>query len=510
MHMKKFICFFLLFCILLPSAQAETQFSDAKEGDWFFENIYSMTEMGYIKGYPDKTFRPGKNITAAEFVSVAARVKGLSPSHSQVGHWAGGLLQAALELGWYDWDEIPPDAARYDQPITRQLAVKIVMKAFMPDKRGDYVTESAKMADFALLDGRYYEAVLAAYAAGVVQGDEKGCFSPKATLTRAEACAMLMRAQRAADGLKNDVCKEDKTIVAVRGGVSTNGQLRVEGRALLNKNGEVVVLRGMSSHGVQWFPQFLSKKAIESTAANGANLFRIAMYTAENGYIADKSMKNAVFAAVDAAIALDMYVIIDWHILSDGNPKTYENEAKEFFREAAERYSGEQGVLYEICNEPNGAVTWEDDVKPYAEDIIDVIRAESPEAVILVGSPNWSQDLHEAAKMPIDRENIMYTCHFYAGTHQGWLRDRITDCKLPVFVSEWGMSRADGSGGVFKEEAEKWLEFMAQNNISWANWSYCDKNETSAAVRVGADPSDGISYDELTESGRFVFECFGK
>ena len=102
----------------------------------------------------------------------------------------------------------------------------------------------------------------------------------------------------------------------------------------------------------------------------------------------------------------------------------------------------------------------------------------------------------------------MYTCHFYAGTHTEWLRQRIADCGLPVFVSEWGTSAADGSGGVYLEESRKWIDFMNERGISRVNWSLCDKNESSAALVPGADADDGISMDELSESGRFVFEQF--
>jgi endoglucanase len=164
-------------------------------------------------------------------------------------------------------------------------------------------------------------------------------------------------------------------------------------------------------------------------------------------------------------------------------------------------------VLYEICNEPNGNVTWNDNVKPYAETVIPVIRTNT-NAIILVGGPTWSQDLHEAAKNPINAENIMYTCHFYAGTHTDWLRQRIADCGLPVFVSEWGTSAADGNGGVYLDEAQRWIDFMSERGISWANWSLCDKNESSAALVNGANVNDGISEDELTESGKFVFKNF--
>lgn len=295
---------------------------------------------------------------------------------------------------------------------------------------------------------------------------------------------------------------------AINGGVSQNGALKVAGKQLCNARGEAVVLRGMSSHGVQWYGNFLSRECIKSTADAGANLFRIAMYTDENGYISNPALKQQVIAAADTAAALDMYVIIDWHILNDGNPNTYRDEARAFFTEMAQRYSDNPAVIFEICNEPNGNISWSSDVKPYAEDIIAAIR-EYSNAVILVGSPTWSQDLHEAAQNPIEGyENIMYTCHFYAGTHTQWLRDRIINCGLPVFVSEWGLSDASGSGGIYMEEGLRWLTFMEENNISWANWSLCDKSESSAAVISGADISDGISTQELSESGKAVFEAF--
>lgn len=263
----------------------------------------------------------------------------------------------------------------------------------------------------------------------------------------------------------------------------------------------------MSSHGLQWFGSFVTENAIKATADYGANLFRCAMYTAEGGYLNNPSVKETLISAVDSAIKQNMYVIIDWHILSDGDPLANLRQAAEFFGEMSKRYADCPAVLYEICNEPNGSVTWADSVKPYAEHIIPVIRANS-NGIILVGSPTWSQDLHEAAAAPLTAENIMYTCHFYAGTHTDWLRRRIADCGLPVFVSEWGTSAADGNGGVCLDEAQKWIDFMREHGISWANWSLCDKNESSAALTGGADVNNGISQDELTESGKFVFKNF--
>ena len=272
-----------------------------------------------------------------------------------------------------------------------------------------------------------------------------------------------------------------------------------------------VVLHGMSSHGLQWFGNFASSGAIGATASYGANLFRAAMYTAENGYLSDKTgMYARLCAAVDAAIARNMYVIIDWHILSDANPRSHQGEAKAFFKKVSARYAGTPNVLYEICNEPNGGTSWKD-VKTYAEAVIPVIRNNSPRAVILVGTPTWSQDVDLAAADPLSFGNIMYVCHFYAGTHFAFLREKVSTALskgAPIFVTEWGTSDASGNGGVFTKEAATWLSFLAQHKISWANWSLCDKSESSAALKPGANADDGISSSELSASGKFVFARF--
>nr|WP_290462150.1 glycoside hydrolase family 5 protein [Acutalibacter muris] len=251
---------------------------------------------------------------------------------------------------------------------------------------------------------------------------------------------------------------------------------------------------------------------MKNTAKFGANLFRVAMYTGENGYLSQpEKIKEQAVTAIDAAIKQDMYVIIDWHILSDGNPMDHIKESKAFFTEIAKRYKDEPAVIYEICNEPNGGADWKRDIKPYAQELVKTIRGQSEKGVILIGSSTWSQDVHLAAADPVDGENLMYTLHFYAGTHGQWLRDRADaalKAGLPLFVSEWGTSSADGSGGVFPEESKKWLDFLDKKGISWANWSLCDKSETSAALKPGTSPNKSWTRNDLSESGKFVFDNF--
>ena len=514
--MKTMLRRLLVLCLLagLLSVCAAEAFSDVSQKDWYYGAVTRMAEEGMVLGDPEGTFRPEDPITAAEFVAVTARIAGLGAQQRQTGHWAGDIMAAALAAGWYDWDEIPPTGERFDLPISRQLAVKIMMRAILPWARGDYLTESAKIADFAALDGRYYDPVLAAYGAGIILGDAEGTFRHKDGLSRAEACTIFLRAEDQAGGVPPapgpapSPSPLPDPVQPVRGGVRDNGWLQFKGARLCNQTGEPVVLRGMSTHGLQWYDGFTCAQSIRNTASWGANLFRVAMYTGEGGYLTQpEAMKRRLTQAVDNALAQDMYVIIDWHILSDGNPSDHTEEAVAFFTEMAERYSGEPGVLYEICNEPNGSVSWSGDVKPYAEQVIRAIRKQSPRAVILVGSPTWSQDVHLAAADPLDGENLMYTLHFYAGTHGAWLRQRAAEAMdqgLPIFVSEWGTSDASGSGGVYARETGEWMAFLRERGVSWANWSLCDKNESSAALKPGTAPDRAWGAADLTESGRLV------
>jgi endoglucanase len=294
--------------------------------------------------------------------------------------------------------------------------------------------------------------------------------------------------------------------------VSRYGQLSVKGAALVDASGKPVQLAGISSHGLQWFPKFANEQVIGWLKDDWKiDIWRAAMYTDENGYIANPSVKNRVVSSIEAAVKLGLYVIIDWHILHDNNPQTHKAKAIEFFSEMAQKYGAYPNVIYEICNEPNGnGVTWKNDIKPYAEEVIAEIRKYDSDNIIVVGTPNWSQRVDDAAKDPItSSSNIMYTLHFYAGTHGKQLRDiasKALNAGLPIFVTEWGTTQASGDAGVYKKESLEWLSFLKARNLSWLNWSLADKSEDSALLLPGADlkGSGGWKEADLSESGKFV------
>ena len=237
----------------------------------------------------------------------------------------------------------------------------------------------------------------------------------------------------------------------------------MSGTDLVDQNGEKIQLYGVSTHGLAWFPQYVNEDAFRTLHDDWKiNCVRLALYTDEYGGYANggdkESLKNIIRNGITYATNQDMYVIVDWHVLNDRDPGVHKADALAFFEEITAEYADYTNIIYEICNEPNGYATWES-VKSYANEVIPVIRAHDEDAVILVGSPTWSQDIDKAAANPLDFDNIMYTLHFYADTHRDDLRTRLDTCinnGLPVFISEFGTCDASGNGGNNFDQTSRW------------------------------------------------------
>ena len=305
-------------------------------------------------------------------------------------------------------------------------------------------------------------------------------------------------------GLDADVAAVDNT-----GFATCHGKLRLSGLQLVGAQGEAVQLMGMSSHGLHWFANCYTKESITHLVTRwGINVFRAAMYIGEGGYGNNPALKQTVLDIVQWCKELGIYVIVDWHMLSPGNPNDAEYDgADAFWRDMARTLKDESHVLYEIANEPNG-VSW-GEVVSYHNRILALIRAEDAETVVLAGTPTWSQDIHEAAARPVDLpHNVMYVFHFYAGSHTH-LQSRVQEVasQIPLFVSEWGTSEASGDGGPFLDNAQAFLEgFKSAGSqgvqLSWTSWSLADKAEVSAALQSGACASG--DWDSVSCTGSYV------
>ncbi len=294
---------------------------------------------------------------------------------------------------------------------------------------------------------------------------------------------------------------------------SVSGALSVKGTHLTDQAGNPVQLRGVSTHGIAWYPEYINEDCFHQLREEWhVNAVRLAVYTEEyGGYCSggdQNALKSLIHKGVACAVSQDLYVIIDWHILSDGDPNRHLDEAKAFFAEMSAQYAGCPNVLYEICNEPNGGVNWQS-IKSYAEAVTGVIRANDENAVILVGTPNWSQFVDQAAADPITAyQNIMYTLHFYAATHTDALRSTMTaaiEKGLPIFVSEFGICGASGNGAVNEAQADQWIQTLDLYGVSYLAWNLSNKAESSALLQSGCAKTSGFQQEDLSVSGKWLY-----
>lgn len=187
--------------------------------------------------------------------------------------------------------------------------------------------------------------------------------------------------------------------------------ITVEGNKVLF-GGKPTSLAGVSLFHSDWGGKYYNANAVKAAKDEfGAKLVRAALhvegsgtaYLTANGVVQDASNIDRVYTVIDAAIANDLYVLVDWHTHKAEN---FKPQAIKFFTEVAKKYGANPHIIYEIYNEPIGpndnnivaADYWKNTIKLYAVDVIAAIRAIDPDNLIIVGTGFYSQRVDMAAE----------------------------------------------------------------------------------------------------------------
>ena len=109
---------------------SNSTFKDVSAKNWFYEPVETLYNIGLLEGKSKDSFAPNAPISRAEFAALAARFQNLKYTSGKVfsdvekGHWAYSYINAASEAGWIQG--YPDGTFRPDKEITRTETVTLV------------------------------------------------------------------------------------------------------------------------------------------------------------------------------------------------------------------------------------------------------------------------------------------------------------------------------------------------------------------------------------------------
>lgn len=317
------------------------------------------------------------------------------------------------------------------------------------------------------------------------------------------------------------------------GPVSYYGQMQAVGNRIHgSKTNTPMQVKGLSFYWSIWGgEEFWNTEAVNALVDDWkTEIIRVPMAVefndSETGYFGHLDPRGRdrqirlVETLVNAAIAKDIYVIIDYH---SHNAHTHTQNAKEFFGYMAKKYGSYDHVIFELYNEPIDP-DWQT-IKEYTEAVIDTIRLYSDNLVV-VGNENYSLRPDVASASPINDPNAAYVFHIYApyGNENDDLLARVNSAlnnNKSLFVSEWGTiyswgeknARTDNSSFA---SSDFWMNILDDDMITSAYWcvlstNMSNENPNEACLfneEFGSISRTGVGWTDttrMTPSGKYIF-----
>ena len=207
--MKKIVYIFVTIIViasmLIPAFganNAAASFSDVKSGQWFYNDVMTLTEKGIITGVTAPVngvgrYDPQGTVTLGQFLAISTRL--VAEDHIKTvpnaKHWAEANYNAAVESGLIQSSDFKGTKEALDAPISREDMACILVN--IAKANGEELKETTgitrNIKDYAYIASLKKDAVIRAYSNGLIVGDSAGNFNPLKSLTRAEVATVFCR-----------------------------------------------------------------------------------------------------------------------------------------------------------------------------------------------------------------------------------------------------------------------------------------------------------------------------
>ncbi len=178
-------------------------FLDVPEEHWAKEAIDRAVTLGIVKGYADGTFKPQKPVTRAEFVTMLVRAlqprnplisdKAAFTDEAEIGEWARAEVALAVGSGWING--FSDGSFRPGRQITRSEMTTIAARALGLTVTGEERSESGmeSFSDWSRVPSWAKPAFAAAVENGLIQGRGGNRLAPEEPTNRAESIVLILR-----------------------------------------------------------------------------------------------------------------------------------------------------------------------------------------------------------------------------------------------------------------------------------------------------------------------------
>ena len=191
--MKKVNIFIVSILIFVFGSKQTFAFTDI-DGHWAKNTIEKLEYSKIINGYEDETFRPDRNMTRAEFVTIINRILCLQEESSKYipdisrSNWYYSEIRKAVKVGILEGDQ--NGAIFPENKITREEAILILSRAFKLKKVS---TQPKGYNDLVDVSDWAKTEVYSAIKEGYLTGYEDGSIRPQNYITRAEVLILINR-----------------------------------------------------------------------------------------------------------------------------------------------------------------------------------------------------------------------------------------------------------------------------------------------------------------------------
>ncbi len=177
------------------NAQTAVPFTDVPQKHWAYDQVQRLRELNITQGIGNNQFGFGKTLKRGEFVTFLVRLMGweiVKPpqgsftDNMNLNHNFYGSIETALLHGVIIKD---CEKFRTDDPITREEISMMIVRTLGYDTLANQLNSLEKPFEDVTQNSGY---ITIAKDLGIVFGDGKN-FSPKASATREQAAAMMIR-----------------------------------------------------------------------------------------------------------------------------------------------------------------------------------------------------------------------------------------------------------------------------------------------------------------------------